>query len=50
MIDYPCTLRFALPGAIVIKLARHKQKVIAMCGDGGFLMNVQEPETPSRLR
>jgi acetolactate synthase-1/2/3 large subunit len=41
---------FALPGAIAAQLARPKQKVVAMCGDGGFLMNVQELETAARLR
>jgi acetolactate synthase-1/2/3 large subunit len=41
---------FALPAAIATQLAKPKQKVVAMCGDGGFLMNVQELETAVRLR
>jgi thiamine pyrophosphate-dependent acetolactate synthase large subunit-like protein len=41
---------FALPGAIAAQLARSNQKVVAMCGDGGFLMNVQEIETAVRLK
>jgi acetolactate synthase-1/2/3 large subunit len=45
-----CSMGFALPGAIAAQLARPKQKVVAMCGDGGFLMNVQELETAARLR
>jgi acetolactate synthase-1/2/3 large subunit len=40
---------FALPGAISAQLVKPKQKVVAMCGDGGFLMNVQELETAVRL-
>ncbi len=45
-----CSMGFALPGAIAAQLARPKQKVVAMCGDGGFLMNIQELETAARLR
>ena len=41
---------FALPGAIAVQLVKPKQKVVAMCGDGGFLMNVQEIETAVRLK
>ncbi|HIH42744.1 TPA: acetolactate synthase large subunit [Candidatus Woesearchaeota archaeon] len=39
----------ALPGAIAAKLVHPDKKVIAICGDGGFLMNVQELETAKRL-
>jgi hypothetical protein len=39
---------FALPGAIAIKLAHPEQKVIAVMGDGAFLMNSQELETAVR--
>ncbi len=39
----------ALPGAIAAKLVRPERKVVAFCGDGGFLMNVQELETAKRL-
>jgi acetolactate synthase-1/2/3 large subunit len=45
-----CSMGFALPGAIAAQLARPKQKVVAMCGDAGFLMNVQEIETAVRLK
>lgn len=44
-----CSMGFALPGAISAQLVKPKQKVVAMCGDGGFLMNVQEVETAVRL-
>jgi acetolactate synthase-1/2/3 large subunit len=41
---------FALPAAIAASLAsRGRHKVAAICGDGGFLMNVQELETARRL-
>ncbi len=39
----------ALPGAIAAKLAFPERRVLAVCGDGGFLMNVQELETAIRL-
>jgi acetolactate synthase-1/2/3 large subunit len=38
-----------LPGAIAAKLARPERRVVAVVGDGGFLMNVQELETARRL-
>ena len=40
---------FALPGAISAKLVYPERRVLALCGDGGFLMNVQELETAARL-
>jgi acetolactate synthase-1/2/3 large subunit len=40
---------FALPTAIGAKLVYPDRKVVAVSGDGGFLMNVQELETASRL-
>jgi acetolactate synthase-1/2/3 large subunit len=40
---------FALPSAIAAKLAEPDRRVVAVCGDGGFLMNCQELETASRL-
>jgi len=41
---------FALPAAVAGALAlRGRRKVVAICGDGGFLMNVQELETARRL-
>ena len=39
----------AVPGAIAAKLVKPERKVVAFCGDGGFLMNVQELETAKRL-
>jgi len=39
----------ALPGAIAATLARPSRRVVAVAGDGGFLMNVQELETARRL-
>jgi acetolactate synthase-1/2/3 large subunit len=45
-----CSMGFALPGAIGAKLALPQQKVLAICGDAGFLMNVQDLETAVRLK
>ncbi len=42
------TMGFAVPGAIAAKLARPERKVLAVTGDGGFLMNSQELETARR--
>jgi acetolactate synthase-1/2/3 large subunit len=39
----------ALPGAIAASLVHADRKVVALCGDGGFLMNSQELETAVRL-
>jgi len=43
------SMGIALPGAIGAKLAKPNRKVMAVCGDGGFLMNAQELETAARL-
>ena len=40
----------SVPGAIAAKLVRPDRKVVALCGDGGFLMNSQELETATRIR
>jgi acetolactate synthase-1/2/3 large subunit len=40
----------ALPTAIAAKLVHPERKVVTVNGDGGFLMNVQELETATRLR
>lgn len=40
---------FALPAAIAAKLVQPDRAVVTVSGDGGFLMNVQELETASRL-
>ncbi len=45
-----CSMGFALPGAIGAKLARPDQLVLAICGDAGFMMNVQDIETAVRLK
>jgi acetolactate synthase-1/2/3 large subunit len=42
------TMGFALPGAIATKLAQPDRKVLAVMGDGSFLMNSQELETAVR--
>jgi len=44
-----CSMGFALPGAIAAKIALPDSRVLAISGDGGFLMNVQEMETARRL-
>jgi acetolactate synthase I/II/III large subunit len=44
------SMGFALPGAIAAQLAFPHRRIVVMCGDGGFLMNVQELETAVRLR
>ncbi len=41
---------FAVPSAIGAKLVHPDRRVIAVSGDGGFLMNCQELETASRLK
>jgi len=43
------TMGIALPGAIAATLALPGRRVVAVSGDGGFLMNVQEMETAARL-
>ncbi len=44
-----CSMGFALPGSIAASLVYPKKKILAICGDAGFLMNVQEMETAHRL-
>ncbi len=39
----------ALPGAVAAKLVLPERRVVAVTGDGGFLMNAQELETAVRL-
>lgn len=43
------TMGAGLPSAIAAKLVYPDKKVIAVCGDGGFMMNSQELETAVRL-
>lgn len=45
-----CSMGFSLPAAIAAQLVDTNHKIVVMCGDGGFLMNVQEIETAVRLR
>ncbi len=45
-----CSMGFSLPGAIASQLVFPEKKIVAMCGDGSFLMNVQEIETAVRLK
>ena len=44
-----CSMGFALPGAIAANLVHPERRILAVCGDAGFLMNVQEMETAKRL-
>jgi acetolactate synthase-1/2/3 large subunit len=44
-----CSMGFALPGVIAAALVHPDRKSMAICGDAGFLMNVQEMETARRL-
>jgi len=44
-----CAMGFALPGAIAACRALPDRRVMAVCGDAAFLMNVQEMETAKRL-
>ncbi len=43
------TMGAGLPTAMTAKLLHPEQKVMAVCGDGGFMMNSQELETAVRL-
>jgi acetolactate synthase-1/2/3 large subunit len=44
------TMGAGLPAAIAAQLVHPDRKVVAICGDGGFMMNSQEMETAVRLR
>lgn len=44
------TMGAGLPAAIGAKLVHPERKVVAICGDGGFMMNSQEMETAVRLK
>ena len=45
-----CSMGFALPGAIGAKFAYPERKAVAVCGDAGFMMNVQDLETAVRRK
>jgi acetolactate synthase-1/2/3 large subunit len=43
------SMGIAVPGAVAAKLLHPERKVVAVTGDGGFLMNSQELETACRV-
>ncbi|MBW1894579.1 MAG: acetolactate synthase large subunit [Deltaproteobacteria bacterium] len=43
------TMGAGLPAAIAAKIIYPDRKIVAICGDGGFMMNSQELETAIRL-
>src|SRR5690554_6350822 len=43
------TMGARLPSAIAARIVHPDRKVVAVCGDGGFMMNSQELETAVRL-
>jgi acetolactate synthase-1/2/3 large subunit len=44
------SMGFAFPSAMVAKLICPGRNVVALCGDGGFMMNLQDLETACRLK
>jgi acetolactate synthase-1/2/3 large subunit len=44
------TMGAGLPAAIAASLEHPERRVLAVCGDGGFMMNSQEMETAVRLK
>src|SRR6185312_2651154 len=44
------TMGAGLPSAMMAKLLYPGRRVMAVCGDGGFMMNSQELETAVRLK
>ena len=44
------TMGAGLPSAMMAKLLYPERRVMAVCGDGGFMMNSQELETAVRLK
>ena len=44
------TMGAGLPSAMMAKLLYPDRRVLAVCGDGGFMMNSQEMETAVRLK
>lgn len=43
------SMGIAIPGAVAAKLVNPERKVLAVTGDGGFMMNSQELETACRI-
>jgi len=44
-----CSMGYALPASISASLIDKNKKIFSICGDAGFLMNLQEMETAKRL-
>jgi acetolactate synthase I/II/III large subunit len=44
-----CSMGFALPGAIAASIVHPDRRILAIAGDAGFMMNVQEMETAKRI-
>ncbi len=44
-----CSMGFALPGAMAASMVHPDRRILAICGDAGFMMNVQEMETARRM-
>lgn len=44
-----CSMGFALPGALAASIVYPERRILAICGDAGFMMNMQEMETAKRL-
>jgi acetolactate synthase-1/2/3 large subunit len=44
-----CSMGVALPGAIAAGIVHPQRRILAIAGDAGFLMNVQEMETAARI-
>jgi len=44
------TMGAGLPSAMMAAMLHPKRRVLAVCGDGGFMMNSQEMETAVRLK
>ncbi len=43
------SMGIAIPGGVAAKLVHPEHKVVAVTGDGGFMMNMQELETARRI-
>lgn len=43
-----CSMGGSMPGAIGAKMVFPDRRVLAICGDGGFMMNIQDLETAVR--
>src|ERR1700675_61122 len=44
------TMGAGLPAAMMAAIVHPERRVVAVCGDGGFMMNSQELETATRLK